>query len=249
MKKLNDKIALVTGGTSGIGKATAHDFIEQGAMVIITGRNQNTVDETVKELGGNAKGIVSDASKLSAIKELAEKIKEITPKIDVVFVNAGFGQFSPLEFIDEQHFDDMFNVNVKGLLFTIQQILPLLQNGSTIILNASVVHEIGIPNASVYSATKAAVISLGKTLAAELLPRGIRVNTISPGLTQSNFFEKTGLTHEQIEGFAAQMLQKVPAGRFASVNEIAKTVTFLASDDASYIIGEEIKVDGGMTTI
>jgi NAD(P)-dependent dehydrogenase (short-subunit alcohol dehydrogenase family) len=166
-----------------------------------------------------------------------------------VFVNAGIGKFAPIEQVDEAHFDEQFSVNVKGLYFTVQQLLPLINPGGSIILNASVVHEVGTPGASVYSATKAAVVSLAKTLAAELLPRKIRVNVVSPGLTQTNFFANTGLSAEQVEGFAAQMLTQIPLQRLGNATEIAKAVTFLASDEASYIVGEEIKVDGGMTTI
>jgi NAD(P)-dependent dehydrogenase (short-subunit alcohol dehydrogenase family) len=246
MLKLKNKIALITGGTSGIGKATAVDFIEQGAQVIITGRYQNTVDETVKELGKNASGIVADASSLPAIKELARQVAEKTGKIDILFVNAGHGKFAPLGQIDETHFDEQFNVLVKGTLFTVQYILPLMDEGSTIILNTSVVTEKGMQGASVYSAAKAAVQSFIKTFAAELSHKKIRLNAVSPGPIETAFFDKTGMTQEQVTGFAAAVLQQVPMGRFGKASEVAKVVSFLASEEASYLHGTEIFVDGGM---
>ncbi|MGL4631285.1 MAG: SDR family oxidoreductase [Leadbetterella sp.] len=247
MGKLQNKIALVTGGTSGIGKATAQDFIAQGATVIITGRYQETVDSTVKELGGNAIGIVSDASNLSSIKDLAAQISEKTGKVDILFVNAGYGKFAPIEMIDEAHFDEQFNVLVKGTLFTVQSILPLMGEGGSIVLNTSVVTEVGMAGASVYSAAKGAVKSFVKTFAAELSPKKIRLNAVSPGPIETAFFDKTGMNQEQINGFAGAVLPQVPMGRFGKSDEIAKTVTFLASDDSSYIHGTEIFVDGGMT--
>jgi NAD(P)-dependent dehydrogenase (short-subunit alcohol dehydrogenase family) len=246
MTKLKDKIALITGGTSGIGKATAKDFIEQGATVIITGRHQKTVDETVKELGANAHGIVADSSSIADLKQLAEKVKALTGKVDVLFVNAGYGKFAPIEQIDEAHFDEQFNVLVKGTLFTVQSILPLMGEGSSIVLNTSVVTEKGMQGASVYSAAKGAVKSFVKTFAAELSARKIRLNAVSPGPIETDFFNKTGMSEEQINGFAGAVLPQVPLGRFGKASEIAKAVTYLASEDASFIHGTEIYVDGGM---
>ena len=249
MKRLENKVALITGGSSGIGLATAQDFIREGAQVIITGRSQKALQEALGVLNGQARTLVSDSASREDLFALGQKVKALTPSLDVLFVNAGIGKFAPIEQVDEAHFDEQFSVNVKGLYFTVQQLLPLMNPGSSIILNASVVRELGTPNASVYSATKAAVVSLAKTLAAELLSRKIRVNAISPGLTQTNFFANTGLTEEQVEGFAAQMLPKIPMQRLGHSPEIAKAVTFLASDESSYIVGGEIKVDGGMTTM
>ncbi len=246
MEKLIDKVALVTGATSGIGKATAKDFIREGATVVFTGRYQKTVDETAKELGGNSKGIVSDAAKLEDIRSLAQDIKNQYGKLDVLFVNAGYGKYAPLEMIDEQHFDEQFNVLVKGSLFTVQQISPLMPEGSSIILNTSIVTEVGMETAAIYSAAKASVQSFVKTFAAELAKREIRVNAVSPGPIQTNFFDKTGLSEEQIQGFAGSILPQVPLARFGLPSEVAKAVTFLASDDASFIHGTEIYVDGGM---
>jgi len=249
MKRLENKVALITGGSSGIGLATAQDFIREGAQVIITGRSQQPLQKALTLLDGKAQALVSDAGNFEDLYTLSQKVKTYTPSLDILFVNAGIGKFAPIEQVDEAHFDEQFLVNVKGLYFTVQQLLPLMNAGGSIILNASVVHEIGTPGASVYSATKAAVISLAKTLAAELLPRKIRVNVVSPGLTQTNFFANTGLSAEQIEGFASQMLAQIPLQRLGDASEIAKAVTFLASDESSYIVGEEIKVDGGMTTL
>ncbi|MCU0354668.1 MAG: SDR family oxidoreductase [Cytophagales bacterium] len=249
MSKLQGKVAVITGGTSGIGKATAQEFIREGAKVIITGRNQTTVAETVKELGANAYGIVSDAAKMTDIRQLAGHVKAIAPTIDIIFANAGYGKFAPVEFVDEAHFDEQFNVLVKGTYFTVQQLLPLLSDSGSIVLNTSVVTEVGMQGASVYSAAKAAVQSLTKTFAAELAGRGIRVNAVSPGPIQTAFFDKTGLTEEQIHGFASNVLSKVPLNRFGQPTEIAKAVVFLASGDASYMHGTEMFVDGGMVQI
>jgi NAD(P)-dependent dehydrogenase (short-subunit alcohol dehydrogenase family) len=249
MTKLNNKIALITGGTSGIGKATAMDFIEQGATVIITGRHQDTVNATVAELGANAKGIVADSSSVADLKQLAEKVKTLTGKVDVLFVNAGYGKFAPIEMIDEAHYDEQFNVLVKGTLFTVQSILPLMGEGSSIVLNTSVVTEVGMQGASVYSACKGAVKSFVKTFASELSAKKIRLNAVSPGPIETDFFNKTGMNQEQINGFAGAVLPQVPLGRFGKSVEVAKAVTFLASDDASFIHGTEVFVDGGMVQI
>jgi NAD(P)-dependent dehydrogenase (short-subunit alcohol dehydrogenase family) len=246
MTKLKDKVALITGGTSGIGRATAIDFIEQGATVIITGRHQSTVDETVKQLGPKAKGIVADSSNVADLKKLAEKVKSFSGKVDVLFVNAGYGKFAPIEQIDEAHFDEQFNVLVKGTLFTVQSILPLMGEGSSIILNTSVVTQKGMQGASVYSAAKSAVQSFVKTFASELSAKKIRLNAVSPGPIETAFFDKTGMNEEQINGFASAILPQVPMARFGKSSEVAKVVTFLASNDASYMHGTEIFVDGGM---
>jgi NAD(P)-dependent dehydrogenase (short-subunit alcohol dehydrogenase family) len=249
MSKLNNKLAVVTGGTSGIGYAAAAQLINEGATVIITGRYQKTVDEAVQKLGAKAKGIVSDAGKSSDVFSLAQQIKELAPAIDILFVNAGYGKFAPLEAVDETHFDEQFNVLVKGTFFTVQQLVPLMNEGGTVILNTSVVTEKGMAGASVYSAAKAAVQSLTKTLAAELIAKNIRLNAVSPGPIQTAFFEKTGMNEVQINGFASNVLTMVPMKRFGQPEEVAKVVSFLASDDSSYLLGTEIYADGGMVQI
>lgn len=249
MQKLQNKTAFITGGTSGMGKATAFDFIENGAEVIITGRYQDTLEQTLRELGPKAKGFVSDTGKTEDRKLLQEKVKAFSAQIDILYVNAGYGKYAPLEHIDEAHFDEQFNILVKGSLFTVQQILPLMKEGGSIILNTSIVTEIGMPNSAVYSAAKAAVQSFVKTLAAELAPKKIRINAVSPGPIQTNFFDKTGLTQEQIQAFAGAVLPQVPLARFGEASEIAKVVSFLASADASFMHGTEVFVDGGFPKI
>lgn len=249
MINLTGKTALITGGTSGIGKATAIDFIENGAIVIITGRNQHTVNETINELGNQAYGIVSDSGKMSDLLELGNKVKSITPYIDILFVNAGFGKYAPIEQIDEAHFDEQFNVLVKGTLFTVQQMLPLMKEGGAIILNTSIVTEIGMSNSSVYSAAKSAVQSFVKTFASELASRKIKINAVSPGPIQTNYFDRSNLSQEQIQNMAGAVLPQVPLARFGQPSEVAKVVTFLASDASSFMHGAEVFVDGGFPKI
>jgi NAD(P)-dependent dehydrogenase (short-subunit alcohol dehydrogenase family) len=249
MHRLQNKVALITGGTSGIGLATAQDFINEGATVIITGRSQQTVEETVKELGANAYGLVSDAGQMNDILQLPNQVQSIVPHIDILFINAGYGKFAPIEAVTENMFDELFNVLVKGAFFTVQSLLPLLKEGGNLILNTSIVTQYGAPYASVYSAAKSAVASFAKTFAAELTTRNIRVNAISPGYTATNGFEKTGLSKEQIDGIIQSVTPTLPLKRFGQSQEIAKAVSFLASDDASYLHGMELVVDGGYTTI
>lgn len=249
MQKLDKKVALITGGTSGIGFATAQEFIKEGAKVIITGRTEATVQEAVEKLGGNAHGIVSDAGKFSDILYLQKQVKRYAQKLDILFVNAGYGKFAPIEMVNEQLFDELFNMLVKGTFFTVQQLLSMINEGGSIILNTSVVTEIGYANMSVYSASKAAVQSFIKTFAAECTVKNIRVNGISPGYITTNGFEKTGLTDEQISGFKASVIPTLPFKRFGKAHEVGKTAVFLASEDASYIHGVEIVVDGGLSQI
>lgn len=249
MSKFQNKTVFISGGTSGIGKATAKAFIAQGAKVIITGRRQAPLEKTLAELGPNAHGLISDASKWEDLQALKGKVEAISPKLDVLFINAGSGNFAPIDLVDENHFDGMFNVLVKGAYFTVQKLLPLLGEGSAIIFNTSVVTDMGMSGASIYSAAKRAVQSFTKTLAAELAPKGIRVNAVSPGPIQTNFFEATGMSQEQIEGFASNVLGQVPLGRFGSPDEIANAVVFLASSDASFVHGTELQVDGGMVQV
>ncbi|MET4084162.1 NAD(P)-dependent dehydrogenase (short-subunit alcohol dehydrogenase family) [Pedobacter sp. UYP30] len=249
MTKLKSKVALITGGTSGIGKATAVKMIAEGATVIITGRYQKTVDETVSELGVNCRGIVSDASKMEDLLSIGNKVKELTDVVDILFTNAGYGKFAPIEMADEKHFDELFNLLVKGTFFTVQQIIPLMKDGSSIILCTSVVTEMGIANFSVYSGAKSAVQSFVKTFASELLVKKIRVNSVSPGYISTNGFQKTGLSQEQIDGAIASITPTLPLKRFGNPEEVANTVCFLASDDSSYTNASEFVVDGGLAVI
>ena len=249
MEKFENKVVLITGGTSGIGLATAQRVVQEGAKVIITGRFQKTIDQTIKQLGAKAFGIVADNAKISDILSLPQKIRQIAPTIDMVFVNAGFGRFAPIEAVTEADFDELFSVLVKSSFFTVQQLLPLLNKGGSVIFNTSVVTAYGAENMSVYAAAKSAVQSLVKTFAAEYAPQGIRINAVSPGYTISNGFEKAGVPTDQIEGLVKAIAEKLPLKRFAQANEIANAVCFLASDEASYIQGTELVVDGGYLSI
>ncbi|MBL0744494.1 SDR family oxidoreductase [Chryseolinea lacunae] len=251
MKRLANKTALITGGNSGIGFATAKDFIEEGATVVITARSQAAVDAAVKELGPQAKGIALDVADMTQVKSFGAKLKAVAPVVNAFFVNAGIAKFSSIEQADEQHFDEQFNVNVKGAYFSIQQVLPLMPEGSSIVLNTSINASIGMPNASVYSATKAAFLTLVRTLSAELLPRKIRVNAVSPGPVSTPLYtpDKMGLPGEQIQAIGEAIAGKIPLGRFGRPEEIARVVTFFASDDSSFVLGAELIVDGGMATL
>jgi NAD(P)-dependent dehydrogenase (short-subunit alcohol dehydrogenase family) len=249
MKRLNGKVAVITGGNSGIGLATAKDFLAEGASVIITGRSKEAVDKAVSELGKDAYGIVSDTGDISNLSSLRTKVSALFPKIDILFINAGIGKFAPIELVDEPHFDEQFTINVKGAYFTIQQLLPLINDGGSIILNTSVNAHIGMANASVYSATKAALITFARTLSSELLPRKIRVNAISPGPVKTSILNKTGLSADQLEQVRHGLQSQVPLGRFGDPEEIAKVATFFASDDSSFVLGAELIADGGMATL
>lgn len=243
------KTILITGGTSGIGRATAEIFIRQGARVILTGRYQETIDKTVEQLGPNAYGLISDAGSISDLFNLQNEVKKIASQVDVLFVNAGYGKFSPVEGVTEEHIDELFDVLVKGTFFTVQQILPLMPEGGSVILNTSVVTESGFPNMAVYSAAKSAVQSFIKTIAAECIPRKIRVNGVSPDYIKTAGFEKTGLSSEQIEQVIESITPTIPFKRFGLPGEVAEAVGFLASEQASYIHGTEIVVDGGLSSI
>jgi NAD(P)-dependent dehydrogenase (short-subunit alcohol dehydrogenase family) len=248
--KLAGKIAVITGGNSGIGLATAKHFVNEGAYVFITGRRQAELDAAVAEIGRNVTGIQGDISNLADIDRLYATVKQQKGKLDIVFANAGTGEFAVLGQITEQHFDKTFNVNVKGLLFTVQKSLPLLQAGSSIILNASIVASKGMPAFSVYSATKAAVRSFARTWSVDLKDRHIRVNTISPGIVPTPAYNNVlGMTEEQVDQFVQSSLPNIPSGRAGTADEIAKAVVFLASDDSSYVNGIELFVDGGLAQI
>jgi NAD(P)-dependent dehydrogenase (short-subunit alcohol dehydrogenase family) len=249
MSKLSNKVAVVTGGSSGIGLATAQRFIADGAQVVITGRSQETLDSAVAELGDRATGIRSDVANLDDLDRLFAQVQEQFGRVDVLFANAGIAPFVPFEAVTEEHFDGLFNINVRGLFFTVQKALPLLSEGASVILNASVAAQSGLPNTSIYSATKAAVRSLGRTLAAELSPRGIRVNVVSPGLIETPLVGKLGLSQDEIDAFGAQVVEQTPLGRPGKPKEIAGAVAFLASDDASYFTGADLVADGGMMQV
>ncbi|MGN6341166.1 MAG: SDR family oxidoreductase [Ginsengibacter sp.] len=249
MQRFKDKFALITGGTNGMGLATARQFIKENGWVIITGRSANTVNKAVEQLGRNAFGLVSNAGNMKDILALPEQVKQYTSNIDLLFVNAGYGKFAPVELADEAHFDELFDVLVKGAFFTVQQVLPLMKKGSSIVLNSSVVTVMGMPNFSVYSAAKSAVQSFIKTFAAELTAKGIRVNGINPGYIATNGFNNTGLDASQIEAAIQNIIPSIPFKRFGNPAEIAHAVLFLASQEASYIHGTELTVDAGFSVI
>ncbi|WP_343618578.1 SDR family oxidoreductase [Flavobacterium sp.] len=245
MKNLENKVAIVTGGNSGIGYAAAADLAAKGAKVIVTGRNKEALLKAETEL--DVTGIVADQSDLKSIDNLVEEVKAKFGKIDIVFLNAGVASFAPVELAPEDHYDTIMNVNTKGVYFTVQKLLPILNDGGSIIFNTSVNAHLGMPNSSVYAASKAAVLSFNKVFAVELAPRKIRVNAVSPGPVETPLYGKLGLQKEEVEGFGTVLGEKILLKRFAQSAEIAKTVSFLASDDSSFITGTEIVIDGGLT--
>ncbi len=245
MRRLEGKVAVITGGNSGIGLATAKRFIEEGTRVAISGRSQKTLDEAVKSLGKDVLAVQADVSKIADTDKLFTAVQQKLGKIDVLFVNAGIAKFLPLEAVTEQIYDEMFDINTKGAYFTIQKALPHLNDGASIILNTSVVSHIGSPAGVVYAATKAAMRSMTRSIAAALIDRNIRVNAVAPGATETPIFERTGLPQEVRDEFAKTLLASIPMKRFGQPEEIAAAVAFLASSDASFITGVELDVDGG----
>jgi NAD(P)-dependent dehydrogenase (short-subunit alcohol dehydrogenase family) len=245
VKRLEGKVAVVTGGNSGIGLATAKRMQEEGARVAISGRNKETLEEAVRTIGDGVVAVQADVAKLADVDRLYAEVSQKLGKIDVLFVNAGVAKFAPLSDTSEDLYDQQFDINIKGAYFTIQKALPLLNDGASIILNTSVADSKGNEGTSAYSATKAALRSLARTAAAELVGRGIRVNAVAPGPIVTPIFEKTGLPKESVDEFAKQVLAKVPMKRFGQPEEVASAVAFLASQDASYITGVELNVDGG----
>jgi NAD(P)-dependent dehydrogenase (short-subunit alcohol dehydrogenase family) len=251
MERLKDKVAVITGGNSGIGLATAQRFVAEGAYVFITGRRQSELDAAVKQIGenNNISGIHGDVSNMADLDRLYDVVEKQKGSIDILFANAGVSEFAPLGKITEEHFDKIFSINVKGLLFTVQKALPLFHDGGSIILNASVGGSKGVGTTSVYSATKAAIRSFARTWTVDLKHRKIRVNTISPGPIDTPIFNSLAQTEEEIKQIKANLVAAVPIGRMGSPDEIAKAVSFLASNDSSYITGIELFVDGGMAQI
>ncbi len=243
---MKNQTILITGGTTGIGLATAQLLSAEGAKVIVTGRNPATLAAARKELPAGTVILKSDSGNLADAQALGTAVRQHTATLDGAFLNAGIGQFGPIEAMTPQHFDDMFNVNVRGVYFQLQSLLPLLANPSSVVLNASVVAQLGFPNTTIYSATKAAVVSLGKSLAVELAPRGIRLNTISPGPITTPIYNKLGFPAEAQKGFEDHMAASSLFKRFGTAEEVAKLARFLLSGDSSYIVGSELLVDGGV---
>ena len=249
MHRLDGKIALITGGTSGIGLATAKQFVNEGAYVFITGRREPELAAAVKEIGRNVSGVQGDVSNLADLDRLFEQIRKEKGKLDVVFANAGVAKYAPFGKITEELYDSIFNINVKGLLFTVQKALPLLPDGASIIPNASIVGSKGLSTNSVYSATKAAVRSFARTWTTDLKGRRIRVNAISPGSIDTPGLSDLLASSETGEQRKKMISTMVPLGRLGTPDEIAKAVVFLASDDSSYVTGTELFVDGGFAQV
>jgi NAD(P)-dependent dehydrogenase (short-subunit alcohol dehydrogenase family) len=245
MKRLEGKVAVVTGGNSGIGLATAKRLQEEGARVAISGRSKETLNDAVKTIGNGVVAVQADVATLTDIDKLYAEVAQKLGKIDVLFVNAGVAKFAPLAATSESVFDEQFDINIKGAYFTIQKALPFLNDGASIILNTSVAASKGTTAASAYSSTKAALRSLARTAAAELVERNIRVNAVAPGPIVTPIFGRTGLPQEAIDDFAKGVIERVPMKRFGQPEEVASAVAFLASQDASYITGVELNVDGG----
>jgi NAD(P)-dependent dehydrogenase (short-subunit alcohol dehydrogenase family) len=249
MERLKNKTAVITGGTTGIGFETAKQFLAERARVIITGQSEERLAKAAEKLGVNAIAVQADVRSLSDLDILVAQVKEQFGGLDILFANAGVGAFAPLNAINETFYDNQFDINVKGVFFTVQKLENLLNEGASVILNASAVNEKGVAMGSVYFATKAAVRSFARTLAAELAPRKIRVNAISPGLVPTSFQSKMGLPQEALDNFADYVKQSAPLGRLGNPEEIGSAVVFLASDESSYITAADLVVDGGYMNV
>ncbi len=246
MNTLQGKVALITGGNSGIGLATAAEFLAQGAKVAISGRDAHALEQAREQLGGNLLTVQADVTKSDQIDRLLKTIHQSFGNIDVLFVNAGTATMGPIEAMTEELFDTVVNTNFKGAYFTIQKALPFLNDNASIILNGSVNALVGFPNSSVYSASKAAVHSLARTLTPELVQRGIRINTLAIGPVDTPLYGKLGFPQEVIQGVTQTVNSRIPVKRFGRTEEIAKAVLFLASSDSSFVVGSEISIDGGV---
>lgn len=248
MQKLAGKNALITGGNSGIGLATARLFVEHGARLIITGQNQDSLEQARQTLGGDVLALQSDAGKLADIALLMEKARDRFGRLDILFVNAGNSQPAPFGLVTEEQFDESSAILFKGVFFTIQKALPLLSSGASVIVTTSISNQKGSPNFSVYAACKAALRSLVQTLSLELIERSIRVNAVSPGpISTPGFGRRWGAPPEVVQAAKDEFVRKSPMKRFGEPEEIAKVALFLASDDSSYVVGTEIVVDGAVT--
>ena len=247
MKRLENKRALITGATSGIGLETARQFLSEGAKVVVTGTTESGVDSARRQLGASVIAVASDAGDAAAQSKLADTIRDRLGGLDVLVVNAGIADLRPIDQWDEKSFDRSLAINFKGPFFLIQSLLPLLANPASIVLNASINAHIGMPNTSVYGASKAALLSLARTLSGELAPRGVRVNAISPGPIATPLYSKLGMSEQQAKSMTEQLTTQVPARRFGQPEEIAKTILFLASDEAPFIVGSDLIIDGGLS--
>ncbi len=249
MGKLPKKVAVITGGNSGIGLAIAKLFSEEGADLVLFGRNEASLNNAASEIGNRTITVQGDVTNLSDLDNLFDEVKSKHGKIDTLVVNAGGGKFIPIENVDEEHFDEISNTNFKGAYFTVQKALPLLKEGSTIILISSIANVKGIAGMTVYSATKAAVRSLARTLAAELAPRGIRVNSLSPGPIDTPIFNRLGIPEGDVDKTKEQFTSMVPLQRMGDASEMASVALFLATNDSSYVTGADIAADGGLAQV
>lgn len=249
MSKFAGKVAVVTGGNSGVGLATAKKFAAEGAKVVISGRDQTTLDAAAREIGGDILVVKADVTSLSDLDRLFTETKTKFGGIDVLFVNAGVAKFAPLADTNESLFDEIVDINLKGAFFTVQNALPLLNDNASIIFTTTTAHQLGLHSSSVYAASKAAVRSFARTLSAELIDRGIRVNAVAPGPIETPIHRRTGLPTEAVQEMAAGILGRVPMKGFGSPEEVANAVLFLASPESSYVLGVEIAVDGGMAQL
>jgi NAD(P)-dependent dehydrogenase (short-subunit alcohol dehydrogenase family) len=249
MNRFQSKTVLVTGGSSGIGLASALAFLAEGAKVIVTGRDRAALDRVVDEQSAALVAIQNDASRVEDARSLAEDLISMGVRLDGVFLNAGVAKFASLDQVDQVLWDEIFDTNVKGPYFQVQALVPCMNEGASIVINGSINARIGMPNTSVYAASKAAVISLARTLSAELLPKGIRVNVLSPGPVTTPIYQKLGLDASVLESTAASIKTQIPLGRFGTPEEIAATVLHLAATESAYIVGTEIVADGGMSQL
>jgi NAD(P)-dependent dehydrogenase (short-subunit alcohol dehydrogenase family) len=247
--RFEGKIAVITGGNSGIGLGAAKAFAAEGAKVVITGRDQKTLDAAAKDIGPGTLAIKADVSKLSDLDKTFADIKKAFGKIDALFVNAGIGKFVPFDQVTEAFFDETMNINLKGAYFTIQKAVPLMPKGSAIVLNASINAHMGMANSSVYGASKAAIVNLAKTLSADLLEKGIRVNTVSPGPITTPIIDRMGMPADAVKQTKDWIQSQVPLKRFGTTEELASAVLFLSSAESAYILGTELIVDGGMVSL
>ncbi|MEJ0026570.1 MAG: SDR family oxidoreductase [Rhizomicrobium sp.] len=249
MGRLSGKVAVITGGSSGIGLAAARSFVREGAFVFITGRRQNELDAAVAAIGANTIGVQGDIANLADLDRLFAHVEAVKGRVDILFANAGLGEFLPLGAITEAHYDKTFDVNVKGTLFTVQKALALMPRGASIILNGSIASIKGLPAFSVYSGTKAALRCFARGWAVDLKDRGIRVNVLCPGTVVTPAYDNLGLTPAQMERFLAEQTAAIPLGRLGTTEDIARAALFLASDDSGYVNGIELFVDGGLAQI
>ena len=247
MKRFEGKVAMVTGGNSGIGLAAAKAFAREGAQVAVTGRDEGTLKNAEKEIGSGALAIRADAARIADLDAAMAKVRDQFKRIDALFVNAGIGKFVPIAEVTEAMFDEIVTINLKGAFFTVQKALPLMARGSAVVLNASINAHIGLPGTTVYGATKAAVVNMAKTMSADLAERGIRVNAVSPGPVETPIFGRAGISSEQSRQTKEWLQNQTLVKRMGEPEEIAEAVLYLSSDVSSFVVGTEIVIDGGMT--